>query len=30
MGAIIKLAVPKRSGQISAIADETFNVGEIN
>lgn len=30
MGAVIKLAVPKRSGRISPIAEETFNVGEIN
>lgn len=30
MGAIIKLAVPKRGGRVSPIVEETFNVGEIN
>lgn len=29
MGAVIKLAVPKRNGRISPIAEETFNVGQI-
>ncbi|MDD4703341.1 MAG: ABC transporter permease [Bacteroidales bacterium] len=29
MGAVIKLAVPKRSGKISPIIEETFSVGEV-